>query len=108
MDDGRHPSPRRVKELGPEGNCGDAARRACAEWRWTATQLLLDSAAGGGVVLAMNYMMKTVIFQLREWERKTHPHDLNISTWTQNRAPANMIQKRGSSVETIFYKVSFH
>lgn len=48
MDDGRHPSPRRVKELGPEGNCGDAARRACAEWRWTATQLLLDSAAGGG------------------------------------------------------------
>ena len=83
MDDGRHPSPRRVKELGPEGNCGDAARRACAEWRWTATQLLLDSAAGGGVVLAMNYMMKTVIFQLREWERIIHPHVLNISTWTQ-------------------------
>lgn len=68
---------------------------------WTLRQV-------GGVVLAMNYMMKTVIFQLREWERKTHPHDLNISTWTQNRAPANMIQKRGSSVETIFYKVSFH
>lgn len=83
MDDGRHPSPRRVKELGPEGNCGDAARRACAEWRWTATQLLLDSAAGGGVVLAMNYMMKTVIFQLGEWERIIHPHGLNISTWTQ-------------------------
>eukprot|EP00434_Breviolum_minutum_P013408 symbB.v1.2.011815.t1/scaffold799.1/size161463/3 len=41
---------RRVKELGPEGNCGDAARRACAEWRWTATQLLLDSAAGTTLV----------------------------------------------------------
>ncbi len=54
LDDSRQPGPRRVKELGPDGNCGDAARRACAEWRWTATQLLLDSAAGeGGLVLAM-------------------------------------------------------
>ena len=38
--------PRRVKDLGANGNPGDAARSAAAEWRYAAAKLLLESAAG--------------------------------------------------------------
>lgn len=86
-------------------------RRGTSRMRWVALDCY-TAAAGlcgrwGVVVLAMHYMMVTIIFQLREWERIIHPHVLNISTWTQQGAPANMIQKNiGSSVEPMFYTVS--
>jgi len=35
-----------VKDLGANGNPGDAARSAAAEWRYAAAKLLLESAAG--------------------------------------------------------------
>ena len=34
--------PRRVKDLGANGNPGDAARSAAAEWRYAAAKLLLE------------------------------------------------------------------
>ena len=74
-------------------DCYTAAAGLCGRW--------------GGVVLAMNYMMKTVIFQFREWERIIHPHGLNISTWRQNRAPASWFKREVLQLKRFFTRFLF-
>eukprot|EP00438_Fugacium_kawagutii_P021395 Skav232442 [mRNA] locus=scaffold189:325251:329924:- [translate_table: standard] len=41
---------RRVKDLGSNGNCGDAARSAAEDWRFAAAKLLLEAPAEGSAL----------------------------------------------------------
>ncbi|CAK9077983.1 Bifunctional arginine demethylase and lysyl-hydroxylase psr-1 (Phosphatidylserine receptor 1) [Durusdinium trenchii] len=52
---------RRVKDLGPNGNPGEAARSAMAEWRWEASNLLLDSLAGRALLSFADYRGRTAL-----------------------------------------------
>lgn len=52
---------RRVKDLGANGNPGDAARSAAAEWRYAAAKLLLESAAGSSLLTLTDARGRTAL-----------------------------------------------